>query len=532
MTLADDLSGQGLQMEQTHISWVFLGEREVWKIKKPVNFGFLDYGTLEKRKRACEAEVQLNRRFSPDVYLGVVPVVLDWKGHHILGGEGDPVEWAVHMVRLPDSHRGDMLLEAGCLSLLQLRRLAERLAAFHAAWPGNDTTKQFGSPEAVGRNMEENFNQSRSYIAGILGPEEARELESGLGHWMYRLEPMFLERMRTGRVRDGHGDLRLSQIYFDDRDRPDILDCIEFNKRFRYGDVCSDIAFLSMDLACRGRTDLAENILAAYAWASGDFDLYAVVDFYQCYRACVRGKVAAILAAEPETPAPARKLSEDKAHRHFLFALSQLRRIPTKPPVIAVGGGIATGKSTLSSRLGELLAAPVLSSDLTRKQMAGLDPLEKKAEGMWQDLYAPAFTEKVYAEVLRRARVVWQSGRPVVIDASFRTRAHRKAIEAAARDAGHSFLFLECRADPELCRDRLRRRDLAPSVSDGRESMFEEFLAAWEPADEMHPAEYAVLDTSCPIEETLAGVLRLLKHWPESAIDAPGPVLPHRGGPK
>jgi predicted kinase len=294
--------------------------------------------------------------------------------------------------------------------------------------------------------------------------------------------------METGSVRDGHGDLRLDQIYFDEQGRASILDCIEFNDRFRFGDVASDIAFLAMDLENRNRRDLAEYFLAAYARAAGDFDLYLLVDFYESYRAVVRVKVAEIRGAREE------------AEAYFRTAQHCLRRTPATPWLVAVGGGIGTGKSTLANRLGEEFARPVIDTDRTRKQMAGLSPSRPGTEAPWSGLYDKAHTDRVYGEALRRAGAVLASGRTVVVDATFRSRRHRLAAKKTAADHGARFLFVECRSDPEVCRERLRQRAQGPGWSDGREEILEDFMRKWEPAEELGSGEHVVVDTAAPID--------------------------------
>lgn len=516
LSLVRDLTAQGLEVEETHISRVFLGKDQVWKVKKPVDFGYLDYSTPERRRKACEAEVALNRRFSPETYLGVVPVTLDGNGVHRLGGEGRPVEWAVHMVRLSAADRGDRRLMNGTLSIPHLENLACRLAAFHAGHPGDSRTIRFGDPEAVALNLEENFNQARDILYDLLSPAQASILETGLLGFLRDHGAAFRERVRKGRVRDGHGDLRLGQVYFDDRGGSAILDCIEFNDRFRFGDVCSDVSFLAMDLAVRGRTDLAEVFLAAYARESGDYDLYSLADFYESYRACVRGKIAGYRARNPGASAPERAAARREAGAYFRFALSLVGRPPAAAPLIAIGGGLATGKSTLAAALGRSLGIPVLGSDRTRKQLAGIDPWERQALGFKEGIYHPSFTERVYAELRRRAKVVLDSGRPVILDATFRSRAQRSALKDLARRNGHPVLFLECRAGRERVQERLRRRGAGPGISDGREDI----EAAYREEEEGKGtgngweaegwSEGVVVDTSRPLEECLEKAERLL----------------------
>lgn len=502
-----DFEAQGLQCEETHISKVYLGPHDAWKIKKPVDLGYLDYSSLEKRKAACSAEVELNRRFAPSIYLGVVPIIKRDSGHYAFGGEGSPVDWAVHMVRLPDHDRADRRLAERRLDPGAFKALAERLAAFHAAFPADAGAAQNAAPEAIARNLEENFIQTRAFSGALLGQGPCRALQDRMRARLRTCAPAIAARYQGDRICDGHGDLRLCQIYFDEAGDSKILDCIEFNDRFRYGDTASDIAFLSMDLAFHGHLDLAEGFLADYAEASGDFDLYSVVDYYQAYRACVRGKVAGQRAAEMAM-GPERLAMEDEARAYFHFALAE-RMLPD-PIVIAIGGGMATGKTTLAGRLGGLLGVPVVSTDPLRKRMAGISPLETRHGRLWRGLYNPEMTGRVYAEAARLAQVIGDSGRSVILDASFRTRASRNAIHEAANRAGRPFLFVECRTDTETCRQRLRLRTASPNPSDGNERLFQAFLASWEPGDDIPPTQRLVLDTGSPMAAGVDQVMRAM----------------------
>lgn len=504
--LARDLQEAGFACEETHISRVFLDAWHAYKVKKPVDFGFLDYSTPEKRRRACEAEVELNRRFSPDVYLGLVPVTREAGGPYRLGGKGPIVDWAVKMLRLPASERGDVRLAAGSLTPRHLERLAERLADFHASAPADARARRFGEAPMVARNVEDTFTAARPLLGSLLGHGEAARLEAGLLGWVRDHGSLLRERMEQGRIRDGHGDLRLSQVYFDSAGRPLLLDCIEFNDRYRYGDVAVDIAFPAMDLAVRGRREYSEILLSAYARASGDYDLYAVVDFYQAYRACVRGKIAAHGALDASASKEARELAVSKTRDYFRHAFGFLSRRPADSPVIALCGGIASGKSTLAAALGTELGAPVLESDRIRKRLAGFHPLEARRDGLWQGLYRPDKTERVYAELRRCARLVMDSGRPVLLDASFRARRERTLLRAMAAQAGRPCLVVECRADREVAAERLRRRAQGPSVSDGHEELVDAFLASWEPEEGPDAEEVLVLDTSRPLPECVNAI--------------------------
>ncbi len=494
-TLKEDLENAGLDLIETHISWVFLDERDVYKVKRPIDFGFLDFTTLHKREEACRAEVRLNQRLAPDVYLGVLPITLDGSAHRV-DGDGPVVDWAVHMRRLSAEHRADVLLEAGMLEPSQVDALADHIARFHENARCDEVTSRHGEPSMIRRNVRENFEQTRETIAQYLDQPQAAEIEE----WQLTVlqdEPRFEARIEAQRVRDGHGDLRLEHVYFEPDGTIAIIDCIEFNDRFRYGDVCADIAFLSMDLSWHGRVDLAERLLARYARESHDFGLYRVVDFYESYRAFVRGKIASFLAADQEASHATRERATREARRYFMLALAYERPPLVPPRVVAVTGLIASGKSRTATLVGELLAAPVLSSDRTRKFLAGHRPEETLGNEPWSGAYSKEATAEVYAALFANAAAIVASGRPVVIDASFRTRAAREEVRELASRAGVPFMLIECTAPRELLRERLKKRETrATHESDARTDLLDEFERRFEPIDELQASEHVRLDTS------------------------------------
>jgi predicted kinase len=270
-----------------------------------------------------------------------------------------------------------------------------------------------------------------------------------------------------------------------------------------------------MDLAHRGRVDLAERFLALYARESNDFDLYPLVDFYESYRAYVRAKVSTMLAADAGAALPVRERAKRAARRYFLLALAAPRKPVLPPRVIAVGGVIATGKSTVADRLSSVIGAPVVETDRTRKHMLGARPTEKLYEGTWSGAYDPAFTEEVYDEVYRRASRVLASGRTVILDASFRSPSMRARARSLAAEHRVPFVFVECVAPRDACLARLAERAKGESVSDGRAEIFDAFVARFEPVtrNELTPGEHVVLDTSGPLDRTLAELADTLPTW-------------------
>ncbi|MCL2448523.1 MAG: AAA family ATPase [Polyangiaceae bacterium] len=499
---------------ETHISWVFLLDENVFKVKKPVDLGFLDFRSRDGRRRACEEEVRLNARLAPGVYRGVIPITCGADGRCVLGGTETPVDWAVHMLRLPDDERADRLLAEGRLSSDCVDRIATRIAAFHATARSDHEVARFGRPAAIEHNVVENFEQTRDVLPRYLGASEREEIARWQLGFLREQSSRFDARMAQGRIVDGHGDLRLEHVYRDAGGRIRVLDCIEFNERFRYADACADIAFLSMDLGAHGRMDLAERLLATYARQADDYDLYSVVDFYASYRAFVRGKVASMLADDSGASDDTRCHAEADARRFFRLALAFERAPVVAPCVIAVGGVIASGKSSVADRLALALSGPVLDADRTRKAMLGVEPLRRLDDGPWQGAYDPVVSSRVYEEILRRAGVVLSSGRPVILDASFRSAGSRRAARELARAHGVAFRFVECLAARDVCLARLAEREHTPNVSDGRRAIFDAFCARYEPVGDEVAADHLPIQTARPLDENVEAVRRSVEAWP------------------
>lgn len=505
-SLKQDFIEQGMELRETHISLVFLTEQSVYKVKKPVALGFLDFTTLDARKRFCEIEVALNQRLAPDVYRGVVPILRDAQGVHRIGGTGEASEWAVEMRRLPDRDCAQTRLYEGRLDRHALERLAAHLARFHAQARCDEETSRYGRVDAIETNVRENFEQTRQSAVRFLSAAELVELERWQLGFLRQNRPRFEARIAGRRARDCHGDLRLEHCYLDDAGTVAIIDCIEFSDRFRYGDVASDVAFLAMDLTWHGRHDLSEAFLAAYARAACDYDLYGVVDFYESYRAYVRGKVSSMLQDDPGVDPASRARAAAHARKYYLLAEACAREPLHRPVVYAVGGVIASGKSTVAEHVAGLVHAPVIDADRARKQLSGVESNAPLHDPVFAGHYDQARTAEVYAELMRRAAIVLESKRSVVLDASFRDRHHRSAALELAKRFNAPFLFIECSVDLALCRQRLRARAQSASVSDGRLEVFEAFVASFEPVDELTAQHHLRVDTGRSVAETISQI--------------------------
>ncbi len=492
-----------IELRATHASWVFLTEREVWKVKRPVNLGFLDFRTLEARRRACEEEVRLNRRLAPDVYLGVHPIHRTQTGCGFVG-DGPIVDWAVRMRRLPDDASASALLARDRLDARLLSTVAEKLAAFLAE---AQVASPFGMPDALGVNLDENFSQVAPFVGELLDQKTFDEVQAFQRGQLAGGKGRFAARVAEARIREGHGDLRLEHVYFlpggGGRLEPIVIDCIEFNERFRCGDVAAELAFLSMELEAAGRPDLASGLVARFAEASDDFGLYGVLDFYLSYRAWVRGKVAAFVAGDPATPADVRASKRTEARRCFGLARAFSGVPLDRPFVVAIGGPIGSGKSTLAAKLGRELAVPVVSSDRTRKATAGI-PSAVRADPSWYTAEARART---YEEIIGRAGRVIDAGRGVILDATFSTSHWRQRAAAAAQAANAAFVWVEARCPMDLLRQRLAARRQSPSVSDADETLLGDFIRNYEPAGAGDPGPHLLVETSGGSESATSAAL-------------------------
>ncbi|MDQ6604015.1 MAG: phosphotransferase, partial [Chloroflexota bacterium] len=276
-----------LRVHETHISWVILAGPYAYKLKKPVNFGFLDFSTFARRAADCAVEITLNRRLCPNVYGGVVQI-MERDGAYWVGGPGRVVEPAVRMRRLPESGMLPALLERGAVDAPFVRRIARRLARFHAAAATGPGIDEWGTPDAVRANWEENFAQETPFVGRTLLASCEARIETYARDFLREHAALLAQRVATGRIRDGHGDLHCANICVEGR-RLLLFDCLEFSPRYRCADVAADVAFLAMDLTRYGRADLAAAFIDAYIAASGDQQLRRLLPFYLSYRAYVRG---------------------------------------------------------------------------------------------------------------------------------------------------------------------------------------------------------------------------------------------------
>ena len=415
-----------VDVAQTHASVVFLVGDTAWKAKKPVNLGFLDFSTLERRRADCERELRLNRRMVPEIYRGLAAVVREGNRLHVtrdLPPGAEVVEWLVEMRRLPAEGMLDRLIPAGGVTERHLHDFARRLAEFHARAEAGPDVRRHGALDVVRARQDDCLRRLAEHATrpapGFDPPLDAAfisALDRAARAWLDRIAPMLEARRHEGRVRDGHGDLQAANACMVDG-RIEAYDCLEFQDAYRCADQAMDPSFLAMDLDRFGRPDLANSFLAAYADAAEERGIDELFRYFRMHYAIVRAMTESIRLHQPETPAGDLAAIAAKVRTYALLAAGYA----VEPATVLVMGLPATGKSTLAAHLARAMRAPIHASDLVRKALHGLAPTERAGA----DAYTTAATDATYRAL---AGMVAGAKRTVIVDASQRTRAQRAPL--------------------------------------------------------------------------------------------------------
>lgn len=472
---------------ETHISWVILAGEFAYKLKKPLDLGFLDFSTLDKRRVCCEAEIRLNRRLAPDIYLEVVPIVGNVQAPRV-GGDGPVLEWAVKMRAFPADATLDREAE---VSPEQIDAIADLVASFHGEVAVAPADSSFGAPDNVMAPIAANFSHLRSLLPANVEPAILTLLDR-LERWSQsegaRLVTHFVGRKAGGFIRECHGDLHLGNIAWVE-DKPLIFDAIEFNPGLRHIDVINEIAFLIMDLRHRCRDDLAWRCLNRYLEHTGDYPGLAALPYYQVYRAMVRAKVAAILATQ-RAAGNGVDFAECRAYLELADRLAQERH----PLLILMHGVSGAGKSWHAQRLLQEVGAVRLRSDVERKRLFGLAALASSA-GVPGGIYSQEAGERTLARLLDLARALLGDGFTVIVDATFIRRGWRKSFATLARESDAPWFIAAAEASPDVLRRRIAERMAAGrDASEAGLEVLEAQLAAQEPFDEEESAHVLRLE--------------------------------------
>ncbi|TVQ30277.1 MAG: hypothetical protein EA376_13475 [Phycisphaeraceae bacterium] len=502
---------------QTHISVVFLAGEIVYKLKKPVDMGFLDFSTPERRKHFCEEEVRLNRRLAPHVYHGVSRIVRTESGELRVDGAGETIDHVVRMRRLPAAGMLDELLDGPGVAESTIEELVQILARFHAKAPAGPGVDEHGAPEAVREAVVGNLDGCRSFAAAP-GEEAERGVRTistqALDHLRAWIEDAIAERsellrrrVEAGRVREGHGDLHAGNICITD-DGIVVFDCIEFSKPLRCGDVARELAYLAMDLRARGWLDLADDLVRMYGERTGDPELSELQPLFQAHYAAVRGHVTSLRAVDSSIGEREREKSATSARRSLLQAVG----LTLAPSLVLMCGLPATGKSWLSERIALALGAERIRSDVVRKEMAGPESAAAGRGGVDQGMYTPERIRRVYDAMLERAGETLERGRAVVIDATFSSARERARFLRQAERLGRRGLVVHVQCPEAVVRERLAQREGdAAEPSDADLRVYQSARERFEPPAEVAAEHLIEVDGRSPAEDGAeATLLRLL----------------------
>ena len=484
---------------QTHISWVILTGPFAYKIKKPVDMGFLDFTSLEQRRRDCERELALNRRLAADLYRDVVAItgVADSPQ---FGGSGEAIEYAVRMKQFAQSQRMDRLLAAGGLTDDHVDELARMLAMFHQRAPRADGRQTYGTPGHVWRHVRGCLDK----LDGLVKVPEPKRVLGDVTRWLTdehaRLTARISARRAGGFVRDCHGDAHLENLAVIDG-HVVAFDCIEFSDGLRTIDVASEIAYTMMDLSCRGAPELASRLLARYLEWTGDFAAAPLLSFYQCYRALVRAMVT-VLSSDRDDELT------DEARRYLNFASACMQPVP--PMLVITRGPSGVGKTHITERLLAPLRAVRIRSDIERRRLFGM-PLDAPTDRARRDvIYGPQASRRTYQRMTDAAGALLAAGVSVILDATFLDRRQRDAARQTAAAVHRPCVLVDLHADEKTLRDRVASRARARrDASEADDRVLRQQLAHLTPLPDDELATAVRVDASQPVDaQRLAGRIR------------------------
>ena len=478
-----------IQLIETHISWVILTGEFAYKIKKPINLGFLDFSTLEKRHFCCDEELRLNSRLAAAIYLDVV-AISGTRKQPLLQGAGEAIEYAVKMLQFPQQDQLDNMLANGELEKSHLDAIARLVAEFHTTTDVAADDSSYGDPEHVYQPVAENFSQIRRHLHTDKYNEQLDELEDWSKTRFTSLKPVFEQRKRDGYIRECHGDMHLRNLVWFNGE-PLAFDCLEFNPSLRWIDTLSEVAFLVMDLQDRQQPELAQRFLNAYLEQCGDYQGMQVFRFYRVYRALVRAKVDAIRAGQQGITETEKREAEGDFFTYLKLAQTYTRLL--KPRLIITRGMSASGKSTLTQPLLELMGAIRIRSDVERKRLFGIHAGADSKAGIDKGIYSFEAGLKTYEKLRFLAEALLDAGITVIVDAAFLKYEQRQPFMELADKKQIPFVIVEFTATADTLRQRIKAR--THDISDADLSVLEHQLATSKPVDESELNSLIVIDT-------------------------------------
>lgn len=470
---------------QTHISFIALTGKYAYKIKKPVDFGFLDFSTIDKRKFFCDEEIRLNRRLCPEIYLEVLTITK--KNNEIeLNGEGTVVDYALKMKEFPQDKIMTSLLKKGEIKEDTIKQICTIMINFYNSQKRSNEIDNYGKAEAIKKNIEENFEQTKSVVDITISKEDYRFIQDVSNAFIDNKNDVFQKRIKQGFIHDCHGDLHSGNIVVTDKIY--IFDCIEFNKRFRYCDVASDLGFLAMDLDYLNFPFLSSYLINNYVDKSNDTGIFDVLNFYKSYRAYVRGKVNGFRLSDPTIDQKEKKETIETAKKYFNLSyyytsLFSLDLNTKKPLIFMVSGLTGTGKSTLALKLAVDYHAQQINTDIVRKELEGIDKYEKHHDKIDTGLYAPEKIDFTYEKVIEKAVNHLKKSENVVLDATFQKKKYRDMVKNITEENKAFLIPIRCNCPDNVVKKWLEERLKKKSVSDGRWEIYQNQKKTFEPFD-------------------------------------------------
>ncbi len=488
-----------IEVLETHISWVILTGRYAYKIKKPVNLGFLDFSNLENRSHYCHEELRLNRRLAPQIYLDVVTITGSATSPS-LNGEGTVVDYAVRMVQFPRETQLDNLAVQGNLTREHIDHLIQHIAEFHGEIADIATTQHFGEGEAVFAPARENYAHIFPQLSDSAEIELLRELERWSDHVAEAKHDAFISRKANGFIRECHGDLHLGNMALFENE-PLIFDCIEFSEKLRWIDIMSDVAFLVMDLIHRNRPEFARRFLNGYLEIVGDYEGLAVLPFYLVYRALVRCKVELIRLDQQHQVEPNAPLNKSVYRSYLDVARGFTQSRATE--IIITHGFSGSGKSTITQLILEKIDAIRVRSDVERKRLHGLTARQRSDSRVQSGLYTEAASRETYNHLLDLAEKITGAGYSAIIDATFLKKAQRAPFRRLAQILHVPFVILDFRAPIELLRHWITERQTSDlDASEADLSVLDHQLRSHEPLSEEELPHVITVNTEHEVDVT------------------------------